>query len=115
MFIRAIGEDYVYLDFEGNEGTWIEADNKDLEGIQLTGELLAKLGARKVTDFSWKLEVGVFIEIRITLYSDAEVEIRITRDTPHFTDMCQCNTSIYLHELQNLFWNITKQRLNIKL
>ena len=33
MFIRAIGEDYVYLDFEGNEGTWFEADNKDLMGI----------------------------------------------------------------------------------
>ena len=44
MFIRAIGEDYVYLDFDGNEGDLWESTPEELQGIPLTEELLTKLG-----------------------------------------------------------------------
>ena len=44
MFIRAIGEDYVYLDFEGNEGDLLESKPEELQGIQITIDILTKIG-----------------------------------------------------------------------
>ena len=44
MFVRAIGEDYVYLDFEGNDGDLFESTPEELQGIPLTEDLLAKFG-----------------------------------------------------------------------
>ena len=47
MFIRGIGEDYVYLDFPQNEGDLWESKQEDLEGIPLTEELLEKMGFKE--------------------------------------------------------------------
>lgn len=113
MFIRAIGEAYVYLDFEGNEGTWFEADNKDLMGIPLKGEVLKKIGFKyysdnryELCDDGWSIVahpiVGLFRIEKIDPYNN----IRAT-----FTsEMIR-----HLHELQNAFFATTKQQLNIKL
>lgn len=119
MFIRAIGEDYVYLDFEGNEGDLWESKPEELQGIPITEDLLTKMGAKKVTDIGWNVvdsyNAGVKIELRILLWSESEIEVKIRRETPHWVDMFQSNVVHYLHELQNLFWNVTKHQLNIKL
>lgn len=118
MYVRAIGEDYVYLDFEGNEGDlWATPDK--LQGIPITEDLLTKMGAKKVTDIGWNViesnSAGVRIELRVLLFSESEIEVRIRRETPHWEDRCQHNTIHYLHELQNLFWNLTKQQLKVNL
>lgn len=113
MFIRAIGEAYVYLDFEGNEGTWFEADNKDLMGIPLKGELLKKIGFKYYSDNRYELSgEGVFIVAHpiIGLF-------RIEKfDSFHNIEATFTSEKIRsLHELQNAFYLTTKQQLNIKL
>ena len=119
MFIRAIGEDYVYLDFEGNEGDLWESTPDKLQGIPITEELLTKMGAKKVTDIGWNVvesySAGVRTELRVILFSESEIDVKIRRETPHLEDMIQSGSIHYLHELQNLFWNITRQQLKVKL
>lgn len=107
MFIRAIGEDYVYLDFEGNEGDLWESKPEDLNGIPLNEELLKKCGLRSAgsmwehPDYSFEVDYDFEKDVYIPSYNWVEYHIG------HLIK--------FLHELQNLFWNITKQQLNIKL
>ena len=112
MFIRAIGEDYVYLDFEGNEGDLWESKPEDLQGIPLTKELLLKLGAKQVLEkeFYFVLENSE----RESLY------LELMMLGKGFTPTCDMYYDIgkpilYLHELQNIYWNLGKKQLNIKL
>lgn len=119
MYVQAIGEDYVYLDFEGREGDVWESTPEDLQGIPITEELLTRMGARRVTDIGWNVIktclAGVRIECRVILFSGSEIDVKISRDTPHFEDRCQSSSIHYLHELQNLYRYITKQELEVKL
>lgn len=114
MFIRGIGEDYVYLDFEGNEGDLWESKPEDLKGIPITKEILLYSGFR-FDGFKEDLikEYDVFVfrgEIWFELkYSKGGFRIYING----FNE--ESKPVFFLHELQNLFWNITKQQLNIKL
>lgn len=119
MYVHTIGEDYVYLNFDGNEGDVFECKPEDLQGIPITEELLTKMGARKVTDIGWNVvesySAGVRIELRVILFSESEIDVKIRRSTPHLEDYFQGSSIHYLHELQNLYWDLTKQELKIKL
>ena len=119
MYVHTIGEDYVYLNFDGNEGDVFECKPEELQGIPLTEELLTKMGARKVTDIGWNVvesySAGVRIELRVILFSESEIDVKIRRSTPHLEDYFQGSSIHYLHELQNLYWDLTKQELKIKL
>ena len=118
MWVQTIGEDYVYLDFEGNEGDLWESKPEDLQGIPLTGELLTRVGLEKITNRTWWSETniaGITFETRITFWSEAKIQIQITRQSPNYKNVCDCSTVFHLHELQNLFWNITNQQLKIEL
>ena len=119
MYVHTIGDDYVYLNFDGNEGDVWECKPEELQGIPLTEELLTKMGARKVTDIGWNVvesySAGVRIELRVILFSESEIDVKIRRSTPHLEDYFQGSSIHYLHELQNLYWDLTKQELKIKL
>lgn len=119
MYVHTIGEDYVYLNFDGNEGDVWECKPEELQGIPLTEELLTKMGARKVTDIGWNVvesySAGVRIELRVILFSESEIDVKIRRSTPHLEDYFQGSSIHYLHELQNLYWDLTKEELKIKL
>lgn len=119
MYVHTIGDDYVYLNFDGNEGDVFECKPEELQGIPLTEELLTKMGARKVTDIGWNVvesySAGVRIELRVILFSESEIDVKIRRSTPHWEDYFQGSSIHYLHELQNLYWDLTKQELKIKL
>ena len=119
MYVQAIGEGYVYLNFDGNEGDVFECKHEELQGIPITEELLTKMGARKVTDIGWNVvesySAGVRIELRVILFSESEIDVKIRRSTPHLEDYFQGSSIHYLHELQNLYWDLTKQELKIKL
>lgn len=125
MFIRAIGEDYVYLDFEGNEGDLWESEPKELQGIPITGELLERIGLKESSAegyrfFSFFLKINdkkhLHLSIRLDKqradilevtqknFPDAEVRLR-----SHIEDMK------FLHELQNFVFLTTKQQLKINL
>ena len=114
MQVVGIGSDYVYLDFEGNEGDLCASKPEDLMGIPLTEELLEKIGFNKVTNNRWgKTEEDKITEI--VFWPDDKIQVQIRTLIYANQDSCNHWHIRYLHELQNLFWNITKQQLNINL
>ena len=126
MFIRTIGEDYVYLDFEGNEGDLWESEPEELQGIPLMVELLKKIGF--VYSPTESVETEVYLKKFI---SDAERQVIIAYvprcgtitisdyQTPikgiHKLLRSVVTEQKYLHELQNFVFMTTKQQLKIEL
>lgn len=109
MFIRAIGEDYVYLDFDGNEGDLWGSTPDDLQGIPLTGELLEKLGFT-FKDGLWRHEWGVKVKPE-----KGFVNIE-NKDKEHWLyGTCNCKDVWYLHQLQNVISVITKKELKVNI
>lgn len=111
MFIRAIGEDYVYLDFEGNEGDLWESKPEELQGIPLKRNLLDQLGfvadGNRYEKFNgnWTITIHSFVPlVRIEYELSGIVMATFTSEKIK-----------YLHELQNAFYMTTKEQLNIKL
>ena len=109
MFIRAIGEDYVYLDFEGNESDLWESDPEDLRGIPLTEDILTKCGF-SFSNGLWRHQYGVKVkpEAGFVFIENKDGESMLY-------GTCTCKDVWFLHQLQNLVYMITKQQLNIKL
>ena len=109
MFIRAIGEDYVFLDFDGREGDIWESTPNDLQGIPLTGELLEKLGFT-FKDGLWRHEWGVKVKPE-----KGFVNIE-NKDKEHWLyGTCNCKDVWYLHQLQNVISVITKKELKVNI
>lgn len=107
MFIRAIGEDYVYLDFEGNEGDLWESTPDDLQGIPLSDELMAKSGFT-LKDGLWR-RGGVKVKPSSSFVS---VEYK----SNGWLSTSANSTKIqYLHQLQNFIYVTTRQQLKVKL
>ena len=125
MWVQTIGEDYVYLNFEGNEGDVFESTPEELQGIPLTEELLEKIGfkesyAEGVKFHSLFFKVNgkkhLYLNIRLDKqradisevtqknFPNAEVRLR-----SHIEDMK------FLHELQNFTFLTTKQQLKVNL
>lgn len=108
MFVQTIGEDYVYLDFPQNEGDLWESTPEELQGIPITLDFLEKSGfdTSEPDRFMWHKEHDCF-------------EIIIDGDlyypTVNSNEYVIGEPIKYVHELQNLFWNITKQQLKVNL
>jgi hypothetical protein len=111
MYVQTIGEDYVYLNFEGNEGDVFESTPEDLLGIPITEKLLEDNGfvfngvwwSKRDKDYFLDISVGLAY-VQIEKWSDGGIHSR-----------CTCHGVRFVHELQNLFWNITRQQLKVKL
>ena len=103
MYVRAVGEDYVYLDFEGNESDLWESEPKDLEGILITEELLKKVG------FDQSCEIFYFNGFELTSTEFGYVPS---------VNLCEYyigNPIFYVHELQNLYQCLIRKELKIEL
>lgn len=117
MYVQAIGEDYVYLNFEGNEGDLWESTPEELQGIPITKEILIKNGFEYVTEFTYELRlpnqiaghdiIGIIVDSGFVSMAHESKSLIMSR--------CTCSGVLFVHELQNLFWNITKQQLTINL
>lgn len=120
MWVQAIGEDYVYLNFEGNEaGPW-ESTPDELQGVPVTADLLKKIG------FEEKKGVCPQTFYR---YWDKDDKYKLDVDPEYcnsdskwsmHVDNGDCSTIgsgefTYVHELQNLVSAITKEELKIVL
>ncbi len=111
MYVQTIGEDYVYLNFEGNEGDLWESTPEELQGIPLTEELMNDNGfyhngvwwSKRDKDYFLDISVGLAY-VQIEKWSDGRIHSRCTSHGVRF-----------LHELQNLFYQITKQELKVTL
>lgn len=111
MFVQAIGEDYVYLNFEGNESDPWETTPEELQGIPLTEELLEKMGFYRNELWWRKHDKGYVVDVSVGL---AYVQIEKWSDS-RIHSRCTCHGVRFVHELQNLFWNVTKQQLKVEL
>lgn len=117
MFVQTIGEDYVYLDFEGNEGDLWESTPEELQGIPITKEILIKNGFEYVTEFTYELRlpnqiaghdiIGIIVDSGFVSIAHESKSLIMSR--------CTCSGVHFVHQLQNIFWNITKQQLKVNL
>ena len=109
MFVVTVGEDFVCLNFEGNEGDVWESIPEDLQGIPLTGELLEKCGFT-LKDGLWRHKWGIKVK------PEAGFVFIENKNEEHWMyGTCTCKDIWYLHQLQNLTRNITKKELLINL
>ena len=107
MWVQTIGEDYVYLDFEGNEGDLWESTPEELQGIPLTEELLEKCGFTLKVGL-WRHKWGIKVK------PEAGFVFIENKDKEHWKyGTCTCKDIWHLHQLQNLVRIITKKELLI--
>lgn len=109
MYVETIGEDYVYLNFDGNEADLWETTPEDLQGIPLTGELLEKIGFT-LKDGLWRHKWGIKVK------PEAGFVFIENKDEEHWMyGTCTCKDIWHLHHLQNLVRIIIKKELLINL
>lgn len=123
MYVMGIGEDYVYLNFDGNEGDVWECKPDELQGIPVTIELLKKIGFKEDTTAGepWKFwrywdkndryKLDVYPD---ELYCNSDRKFGLHVDNGVF-DSIGSGEFTYLHELQNLVSAIAKEELEVKL
>jgi hypothetical protein len=118
MYVMGIGDDYVYLNFDGNEGDVWECDPDELQGIPVTIELLKKIGFEEDTAI-----------VKFYRYWDKDYRYKLDVDEGYTNSGCKWSVHIdngdcctigsgeftYLHELQNLVSAIAKEELEVKL
>lgn len=110
MYVQTIGEDYVYLNFNGNEGDVFESTPEDLHGIPITEDLLKRMGFTfsgygiwNKTQQDRRISINISREfVAIEAYKDRLVDSR-----------CTCHGVKHLHHLQNLFYEISRTELKI--
>lgn len=111
MYVHTIGEDYVYLNFDGNEGDVWECKTEELQGIPLTEELLEKMDFFHNGVWWRKQDAGYAVDVSVSMaYAQIEKWVNCSMHS-----RCTCHGLRFVHELQNLFRDITKQELKIKL
>lgn len=118
MYVQTIGEDYVYLNFEGNEGDLWESTPDELQGIPLTRELLEKAGFRKMSDdiyIYYRCEEGDYYEIFIYFDREEETKIEVIKQNISFSHVLKNHKIKFFHELQNIFFWLNKKNLEVKL
>jgi len=125
MWVQTIGEDYVYLDFEGNEGDLWESTPQDLQGIPLTEELLEKMGFKESYAEGVKFHSLFF---KVNDKKHLHLSIRLDKQRADISEVTQKNfpnadvrlrshieDMKFLHELQNFTFLTTKQQLKVNL
>lgn len=119
MQVVGIGDNYCYLDFEGNEGGPFDGIDKYMMPIEVTELLLMKIGFKPVPPvFEGKEEYQMvvndcFIEIRHNISNSIDRDWYCHIDNAAHSTIGGFDFQ-YLHELQNGIRLITKGELEIK-
>ena len=125
MWVQSIGEDYVYLNFEGSEADPWESEPKDLFGIPLTEELLEKMGFKESYAEGVKFHSLFF---KVNDKKHLHLSLRLDKQRADISEITQKNfpeaevklrshieNMRFLHELQNFLFLTTKQQLKVNL
>lgn len=125
MYIQTIGDDYVYLNFEGNEGDVFESTPEDLQGIPIAEGILTRNGFKEVfnrdkTCFSKACKISDKRHIQVSFSLDCGSMSIVDITENKFPDaclrLCSYTTNIkFLHEMQNFYRMTTKQELKVNL
>ena len=122
MQVVGIGNDYVYLDFEGNEGDLWESTPEDLQGIPITQEILEKNGfcdlkieERKIYGKKIVLSEKKTLQLSFSPKFCTCTILEVLDDSVFGKRLESIMAATYLHELQNFYRMTTKQDLMINL
>lgn len=122
MRVVSLGEDYVYLDFEGNEGDVFEPRLDDMMPIPVTEDLLLKIGLEKKQynvsgdkSASWH-----YMSFKGYIFDISNFSNSVGKDWHCHIDNEYCDSIgffdfQYLHELQNGIRLITGKDLEVEL
>ena len=120
MQVVGIGDNYCYLDFEGNEGGPFDGIDKYMMPIEVTEELLFKIGFIQenqnilIHGDDYQMVVNdCFIEIRHNISNSIDRDWYCHIDNAAHSTIGGFDFQ-YLHELQNGIRLITKGELEIK-
>jgi hypothetical protein len=113
MQVVAIGDDWVQLDFEGNDGDSFEITDKEIYPIPITKELIVKsLNAEPLGD-DYSVKLGDYRYIYFRINNDGYISI----DFFNYDDNSEneiCDGIRYVHELQNIYYALTGKELEIR-
>lgn len=105
----------VDADFEGNQGDPWEFKNDEIKPIPLNKEWLEKLGFEKSTVgyYAYKSDLySDYAHLRISdVYDNGKYTVSIGDDK---VGICMLHIE-YVHQLQNLYYAITSEELEVKL
>lgn len=120
MKVVNIGEDYCYLDFPNNEGDVFDGYEKDMMPIEVTAELLFKIGFIQenqnilIHSDDYQIVVNAcFVEIISNVSNSIDKDWYCHIDNAAHSTIGGFDFQ-YLHELQNGIRLITKSDLEIK-
>lgn len=106
--VALIGNDYVYLNFNGNEGGGFECDCNDINSIPLTEWVLAKC---MFSEYEFEDDIFLHDEEDVCVQKSGKVYYPYS-----FENSDTIGAPIrYLHQLQNLFFALTGKELEVKL
>lgn len=123
MQVVSLGDDYVYLDFEGNQGDVFEPNLEDMQPIEVTEEFILKNGFKK----DESVYLGGFLCTSYSLqFKDTFIDVTygisnsIDRNWYCHIDNCDRQTIggfdfQYVHEFQNGIRLITGKDMEVKL
>ena len=104
MQVETISRDYVYLDFEGNEGDVFECEPEDMVPIPISKNLI-----RNLNQIINSVEPPFFIHMIEFDFVNGKFILSVNNRQYHIG-----SPIIYVHELQNLVFDLTKEELEIK-
>lgn len=123
MQVVSLGDDYVYLDFEGNEGDVFEPNLEDMQPIEVTEEFILKNGFEKGESMVIEEETCTSYNLQ---FKDTFIDVTygisnsIYRNWYCHIDNCDRQTIggfdfQYVHEFQNGIRLITGKDMEVKL
>ena len=114
MQVESIGKNWIYLDFEGNEGDVFENSDKEIYPIPITKELIVKsLNAEPLGD-DYSVKLGDYRYIYFRINNDGYISI----DFFNYDDNSEneiCDGIRYVHELQNIYHDLAEKELNLSI
>ena len=113
MQVEGIGKDWIYLNFEGNEGDCFENTDKEIYPIPITKELIVKSLNSEILGDDYSVKLGDYRYIYFRINNDGYISI----DFFNYDDNSEneiCDGIRYVHELQNLYHALTGKELEIK-
>ena len=117
MQVVSIGDNYAYLDFEGNEGDVFEPTLEEMQPIKVTRELLLKLGFER-SDFP---NEDNYSNYEKDIDEACSVSVAKGKTDKFYCDVSERGSTKgifffqHLHELQNGIRLITGKDLEVKL
>lgn len=122
MQVEGIGKDWIYLNFEENEGDVFENTDKEIYPIKITDRLIKSLGFKEIKECVSGKNVfrGYVLDILVEddglprlylFYFNNKLTLRISGDYSYFD---RPNNIKYVHEIQNIYYVLTGKELEIK-